>query len=199
MQDVTTYLWAFDGAPRDADRATGWIVVPDHDGAYTPRARAALSRATSPWVSILAGTGALAMDGMFDCTSATSVATFDATPALLYYARVCARRVLSWWEPTPAVIDFLDSGDPGLRAEAHDAAWSISSQVTGAARLAARAAMYAALPDRVELAARQASSLAIQLASAWGTETMIAAHECEQRLLVSSLLSFGQLRARLAA
>lgn len=199
MHDVTTYLWAFEGAPIEAEPESGWIELPEHGTAYTPRARAALGRATSPWVTILVGEGTLALDGSFECATATRVAQFDATLALGYYARVCARRVVSWWQPSSAVIEFLESGDPGLRARAHHAAWSMSSELTGAARLASRAAMYAALPDRIELAARQASSLTIQLASAWGNDTMIAAHECEQRMLASSLLSFAQLAARIAA
>lgn len=199
MHDVTTYLWAFDGAPTTPERERGWIALPDHDTAYTPRARVALGRATSPWVTIAVGEGTFAMDGVFECASATRVARFDASLALGYYARVCARRVASWWQPTSAVTEFLESGDPDLRARAHHAAWCTSSELTGAARLAARAAMYAALPDRIVLAARQASSLTIQIASAWGTETMNAAHECEQRMLSSSLLSFAQLAARVAA
>jgi hypothetical protein len=74
----------------------------------------------------------------------------DASEMLRYFARMQAVSVAHLWDPPDVVLDYLMSGDHGLRAAAMDAAWA-------AARAAARNAAWAVARDVARAVARNAA------------------------------------------
>jgi len=100
-------------------------------------------------------------DDKLVCSRRMIVARKDITPILRYYARMQALSVVHLLETCPpdVVLDYLVTGDEGLR----DAAWDAARD---AARAAARDAAWAAAWDAAQAAARAAARAAAQ-AAAW--------------------------------
>ena len=84
------------------------------------------------------------------------IASLDARETLRFFARMCAVSVAHYWDAPDVVLDFLMSGDEGLRDAAQAATWD-AAQAAGwdaaldagwdAVRAAARAAAGAAAWD----------------------------------------------------
>src|SRR5258706_1286566 len=159
---VTFYGFAFEGAPTHGSYR-GWVAAPGVDHFVATRARTALGRASEQRVTIDRCGGAL--DGrLVSCGEAELILDRGAPDDLRWFALFCARTVATRWEPPKLVREFMWFGDRELRAAAHQEAWLASATLQGAARVAARVAMYAAHEDRCGFAAREAARLAAQLA-----------------------------------
>ena len=94
------------------------------------------------------------------CTERTIIARMDAVPLLREFARMQALSVVHIWEPPDIVLDYLMTGDEGIRDASRAAAWA-------AAWDASRAASRAASGDAAWDAAWAAAAWVAAGAAAW--------------------------------
>ncbi len=97
-------------------------------------------------------------DDKIVCRERTILWRLDAEPVLRKFARFCALDVVHLWNAPNIVVQFLKSGDEGIRAAARAAAWAAARDAArDAARNAARDAAWNAARDAAWNAARNAA------------------------------------------
>ena len=77
-------------------------------------------------------------DDKLVCTERMALWSYDATPILRHFARLCALDVIHLWEPPPIVVRYLRTGDESISAAASAAAWDDAGDAARAAGAAAR-------------------------------------------------------------
>lgn len=128
------------------------------------------------------------------CPVARTLWGYDASPVLQQFARETALDVVHFWDPSPAVLRYLKTGDESTRDAARDAGtgtgWVASATVWAAARVAPQANARGAAQEAAWVATTRFTEEAARIAARTAAKRRQSRRLA--RLLIAGRWAYGQ-------